>query len=326
MRKLIVLSTLILAFCIYACDKVSNPYISKGTTTAIPTVPPTRVDSTTSTDDALKKILVEDFTAHHCPNCPAASVQCEALANAHPTQVVFMEENVSDLAQGYIAGYFGSGVLDSAYFIHYVALADSEWNNTFIDGNAGMPGTMVNRLYYNGIAGGGDDLYGSVNVATPGDSIIGSSGPQLANIHIVDSMYAPPTSALSMSITTKLTAPAAGYKYYLVVGLLQDSIFDWQDSISNNVQYYLKRMTFRTAINDGGHGNGDSLTHTTAPQVMHYAYANTQLFRYDNSKIKAPPLVPPQYWNMAHMYIVAFVYQTGPTHNFMVLQAQQLHI
>jgi len=52
----------IIALGFYACDKVSNPYISKGSgVVSIPVVPPTRVYSTSATveDDSLKKILVE---------------------------------------------------------------------------------------------------------------------------------------------------------------------------------------------------------------------------------------------------------------------------
>jgi len=138
-------------------------------------------------------------------------------------------------------------------------------------------------------------------------------------------MYAPPLNTLAMDITTTLKAPQAGAKYYLVVALAEDSIFDWQDSINVDVRYYLKRMTMRTAINDGGHGFGDSLSAISSPQTLHYVYASPK-FAY-NGAITVPPQVPPRYWNMAHIYIVAFVYQrVNGKNDYLVLQAQQLHI
>jgi hypothetical protein len=323
-NRLGLLGTLVfIGIALYACDKINNPIISKGNTIGVPTSGLTRVTSTN--DDDLLKVLVEDFTGHLCTNCPAAGAQCEALVNsANGNQVVLLQNNVSSLAKAVVKGYYPS-LPDTAYCNDFIALADSEWDNVFIDGTAnGMPATMVDRLYFNGTPYS-PNVYSKENVSVPFDSLIGTS--QTAKIHIVDSMYAPPTSTLSMSITTTLIAPVVGVKYYLVVGLVEDSIYDWQDSVSHNIQYYLKRMTFRTAINDGGHGWGDTLSASTSPQTKHYAYANTAAFRYNGAVISVPPKVPARLWNMAHMYVIAFVYQvTGGQHNYLVLQAQKLHI
>lgn len=325
MRTLLSLSAILLVFGLYSCDKVSNPLIDKGNNAVIPVVPPTHVDSTSSTDDALVKVLLEDYTAHHCTNCPATSAQFETLLKGpNANQAVFMECNIGSLAQSYSPTAFGINPADSAYYTYYVNLADSEWNNTFIKADVnGWPGTMADRLYYNGTAGSSDLSLNGIDFNTPFDSLIAT--PQTARIHIADSMYIPPTNTVSMSITTTLLSPQAGVKYYLVVTLVEDSIFDWQDSSSVDVQYYLKRMTIRTAINDGGHGFGDTLSNTTAPQTIHYAYASPK-FRY-NSTLSVPPVVPPRYWNMAHMYVVAFVYQrTSGKNDYLVLQAQKLHL
>lgn len=324
MRHLLLLICTLAVLGIVSCDKVDNPYVGKSTNAVIPTTPPTHVDSTTVADDAFTKMLVEDLTAHHCPNCPTASAQCELLYNAHSNHVIFMEENASLLAKRYLNP-------DSSYYNYYGCLADSEWNNTFINGDInGMPGTMVDRFYYSGTPGGPNDFYlNGVDVsAAPCDSIM--STPQTANIHIVDSMYAPPVSTVSMTITTKLNSVTPGNKYYLVVCLVEDSIFDWQDSLNVDRHYYLKRMTMRCAINNGGHGGGDSLSAVTTPQSKHYVYANTNYFQYNGSPFKTtgtPYWIQPSKWNMAHMYVVAFVYQRSTTaHDEMVLQVQKLHL
>lgn len=331
MRTLLSLSAILLVLGLYSCDKVSNPLIDKGNNAVIPVVPPTHVDSTSGTDDTLLKVLVEDYTAHNCTNCPKAASQCDALLNgANGNQLVMIQVNASSLAQGYPNGTFPS-LPDTAFGVDYRAIAGKNWDLLFINGDGnGMPGTMVDRLYFSGNAGGSNDLIlNGINVGTPFDSLIGVTPAaimhQTAKIHIVDSMYIPPASAVSMSITTTLISPQAGVKYYLVVSLVEDSIFDWQDSVSNDIQYYLKRMTLRDAVN-GSAGWGDSLMANTSPQTMHYVYASPN-FRFNSAPITTPPLVPPRYWNMAHMYIVAFVYQrTSGKNDYLVLQAQKLHL
>jgi hypothetical protein len=327
MKRLLYLSVVLVSFGIYSCDKITNPIINKGNSVSTPITPPTHVDSTTFSDDALLKVLVEDYTAHHCTNCPAATKQCEDLLASLPAnnlpQCIFMECDVATLAKSY-------GSWPTFCWNDYINLADSNWNNTFIDGDNQMPGTMVDRIYYTGHAGGKNDLYGTYNVATIFDSLVGISPAaamnQTVNMHIVDSMYAPPTSTLAMDITTKLLAPNANNKYYMVVGLVEDSIYDDQDSLGNLISYYLKRMTLRTVVNANGSGWGDTLSHTTSPQTMHYTYANIPKFTYTSHVAFPPPSKSQAMWNMAHMYIVAFVYQTGSVNNYMVLQAQRLHL
>ncbi len=330
MRRLLYISTLLVLTSIYSCDKITNPIINKGSSVGIPVVPPTHVDSTTVTDDALLKVLVEDYTAHHCTNCPAASKQCENLLASLPAnnlpQCIFMECNVGTLAASY-------GSYPAFCWNDYRNLADTNWNNTFIDADALMPGTMVDRIHYTGLAGGPVDLYtNSIDVATAFDSLVGinpvATMNQTVNIHIVDSMYAPPTSTLAMDITTKLLAPNASNKYYMVVALVEDSIYDDQDSLGNLVPYYLKRMTLRTAVNANRSGWGDTLSrYTTAPQTLHYTYANIPKFTYNSHVAFPPPAQSQAMWNMAHMYIIAFVYQrTGGSQDYMVLQVQRLHL
>lgn len=129
-----------------------------------------------------------------------------------------------------------------------------------------------------------------------------------------------------MAITVKLKAPQAGTHYWLVAAIVEDSIFDWQDSLNIDVQYYLKRMTLRAVVNGNGSGWGDSLSANTSPQTKYYNYSNDTAFAY-SSPVNKPPIVPPYHWNMAHMYVVAFVYQRTDNHikDYLVLQAQRLH-
>jgi hypothetical protein len=281
----------------------------------------------------LVNVLIEDFTAHHCPNCPAQSVLCEAITKgANGNQAIFVEENISELAQPYGVGAWGVGAIDSAYMVNYRNPADSEYNLAFINGDVNaMPGTMVNRVHYTNPTniGSADLFLNGITASSIFDSIMTTAAPQSVNIHIVDSMYAPPTNTLSMSITTKLIAPVAGTKYYLVAMLVEDSIFDWQDSMNVDRKYYLKRMTLRGNINNGGFAWGDLLSDTAVAQTKHYTFASSNfVFNTSAPNPSHPQVVHPTSWNMAHMFIVAFVYQIASTgeHNYLILQAQRVRI
>jgi len=55
---------------LYSCDVIEGDYMTVGTNNP---------DDTTS---FVKKVLIEDFTGHRCPNCPSAAAELEALENA----------------------------------------------------------------------------------------------------------------------------------------------------------------------------------------------------------------------------------------------------
>jgi hypothetical protein len=332
MQRLLSVCALVAVLFFASCDKVSNPFITKNGNATIPVTPPTHVDSTLRTDDTVLKVLVEDYTAHHCTNCPTGSSNCEKIIDGtYGKHAVMIEVNASLLGQGYTPTYWGLPASDSAYVIDYRTKAGNNWNNVFINGDGnGMPGTMVDRLYYNGTAGSSDLYLYGISENNTFDSLIGVSPSakmsQTATIHIVDSMYAPPVNTVSMSITAKLASPQAGCKYYMVALLMEDSIYDWQDSMSTDKRYYLHRWMMRTVINNGGTGWGDSIAATTAPQAYHYVFTSPN-FKFNSAPITAPPAISPRFWNMAHMYVVAFVYQQKAGKNdYLVLQAQRLHL
>ena len=77
MKKYITLLSIIIT--ISACDKIEGPYIINS-------------DSYVNPD---KKVLVEDFTGHLCPNCPDAARELEAIHDIYPGQIISMAIHVS---------------------------------------------------------------------------------------------------------------------------------------------------------------------------------------------------------------------------------------
>ena len=59
-----------------SCDKVDDPYNA----TATPVVPPSA--------GMVRKILLEEFTGHKCPNCPAGAVTLHSVQQNYPEQII----------------------------------------------------------------------------------------------------------------------------------------------------------------------------------------------------------------------------------------------
>ncbi len=76
MRRLLYISTLLVLTSIYSCDKITNPIINKGSSVGIPVVASTYVDGTAICQLMSGKVLVEDYSTHHCTNCHE-NKQCE---------------------------------------------------------------------------------------------------------------------------------------------------------------------------------------------------------------------------------------------------------
>ncbi|PCJ81758.1 MAG: hypothetical protein COA49_04440 [Bacteroidetes bacterium] len=79
-----------------SCDIIEDPIVpfTGGYNSELYGEPPVFGLATTTG----KNVLVEDFTAHQCGNCPPAAVIADGLANANPTRVFPMAVHAGNLA------------------------------------------------------------------------------------------------------------------------------------------------------------------------------------------------------------------------------------
>lgn len=49
--------------------------------------------------DTVRKIFIEDFTGHTCPNCPTAARMLDSLGDAYPTQIIGMGVHIDYYAE-----------------------------------------------------------------------------------------------------------------------------------------------------------------------------------------------------------------------------------
>ena len=83
-----------------SCDKIEKPYrveevVLECDTPSFPAL---------TANDILQKILLEDYTAHKCPNCPAAQTEANDLKTKMGDTLVLMAVHVGTLASTEAAG------------------------------------------------------------------------------------------------------------------------------------------------------------------------------------------------------------------------------
>lgn len=85
MRLVCGLTLLLWAAFFQSCDKLDNPVVGivpdcDTSEMVMPEFVPLQSD--------VQRVLIEDFTAHQCGNCPPAGIQLAALKDAHPDRIV----------------------------------------------------------------------------------------------------------------------------------------------------------------------------------------------------------------------------------------------
>jgi hypothetical protein len=93
-----------------SCDKVSAPYMTP------------KANNDTGTNINIRKILLEDYTGHLCPNCPTATNTGEVLAAASNGAVIMMAVH---------AGHFADSATSGIWTANYKTAAGEEWNSYY---------------------------------------------------------------------------------------------------------------------------------------------------------------------------------------------------
>lgn len=130
-----------IAFMVAACDKVEGPYVNvpevvDTSACPAPEFPAVAVHK--------KRVLLEDYTGHTCPNCPTAGKTARDIRDQHPDQVILMAVHA-----GWFARTYPESSVPEIYDYDFRTAAGTEWDAFFGNGNAGNPNGLVNRLKVN---------------------------------------------------------------------------------------------------------------------------------------------------------------------------------
>jgi thiol-disulfide isomerase/thioredoxin len=293
------LPLLILALAFQSCDYVANPNetLAGGST----------VD-TSGLDSNLvhrRRVLVEDYTGHKCPNCPQAAVAAQNLVNTYGDSVVVIAVH---------AGFFAVptapvGAPAGSYLTDFRTAAGTAYDSPTYFGisNAGNPNGMVNRRYYT------PATTNHIIYHTSWGSEVASllALPPVADL-TVHTTYTASGRSVNISVVSQFISDTLTTgSYNLVVLLTQDSIVDWQQDGTVHIPNYVHRHMLRDAISPMW---GDVLT--TGTVNPHALLGKSYTYTLPAAFLGTP-------CDENHCHVVAFIYNTA---NYEVIQAAEAKV
>ena len=294
MKNIITLLSFILI--ITSCDVVEGPY-EIDTGNIIPT----------NTNIYVKKILIEDYTGHTCPNCPAAARELEAIHEVYGDQIIGLALHVST---GFAGPWTGSGKFEYDFRTKW----GTDWDNFFDISNSGLPRGMVNRMGYpdNHKLGKNEWLSAvitelekeidfGINITT---NIIGGDGVITINTDILNNING---------------------DYNLVVCLSESNIINWQKDGAEDVENYEHNHALRSLLSDenlsasSNYSNADKIEKTISVNLstleqfnINYS-ANTAELGNGNAGG----------WNESNISVIAYIYDNTTQE---ILQVEESHL
>ncbi|MBK9799591.1 MAG: Omp28 family outer membrane lipoprotein [Bacteroidetes bacterium] len=282
MKKIISLLSILVTLTFSACDKVKSPYNELE-------VPP--VDTSTSATK-VRKVLIEDYTGHRCPNCPRAAEQIKLLKQARPGRVVAIGVHVTNQFAAP-----GSGI----YNIDFRTALGNSLDSTFKVSLLGLPTGMVNRKKVGAVYNIPYTQWGAYL-----DTFI--QKPAEAYIKIENS-YEAATRTVTATVTSEFLTSLSG-NYKLSVYIIEDSIAHAQkDQLipsPSNDSDYVHEHVLRGSLNSVF---GEQLN--TAP------VNSTSSFTKTYSKVLSAA------WREKKCQIVAFIYDEATKE---VIQAEEKEV
>ena len=282
MKKIISLFALFMLLFVMACDKINGPYND------VEVAPPD-----TNTQVRLRKVLIEDFTGHKCPNCPRAAEAIKALQLLRPGRIISIGEHVTSQFAAP-----GSGI----YNIDFRTPVGNSNDSLFKVSALELPSGMVNRLLVNGERRIEYTKWGQY-----ADSLLNL--PALAYITI-DNAYDNVNRTVSCTLKSDFLSDTLTGTYKLVVYLVEDSIVHAQkDNLipsPSNDSNYVHQHVLRTSING------------TFGVVLNSGPVNsTSTFTKNYTKVLSAN------WKEKHCKVIAFIYNDATKE---ILQAEEREV
>jgi hypothetical protein len=223
-----------------SCDKIKAPYALARHGHITDTV----IDWE-DTVSPIKRVLLEDYTGHKCPNCPAAATIAHNQEENYHGKLIVLSVH---------AGYYaipGSG----EFAADFRTKAGEEWNTDFLV-NA-YPSGMVDRKEFNG-----HRIVGSEEWITDIASIM-DQFPDL-NMLILNTY-----DSVSRTVNSVIYSQFLRYlmgSYNLTVCVVEDNIISAQDSASTIIHNYVFKNVLRGSVNGT---YGEILTNSVDPSLTY---------------------------------------------------------
>ena len=286
-KYLAILSSILI---ITSCDVEDGPFI-------------TDYDSYVNPE---KKVLIEDFTGHLCPNCPDAARELDAIHDIYGDQIIGMAIHVSkSFARPYPASQAPSFQYD--FRTNWGDELDSYYGISAM----GLPRGMVNRIGFPDNHKLGKDEW----AATVANEL---------KKEIDFKIYISSDEA-SISITSEVQNNINA-DCNLVVCLTESNIINWQKDGQENVENYIHNHVLRTVLmNDELSNSSNYVVGQQIERVINYDLAALEQYNIDYSTNNTAELGNGNAggWNASNMSVIAYIYNTTTKE---IVQVEESHL
>jgi thiol-disulfide isomerase/thioredoxin len=296
----------ILLFNITSCDIIEGPYLIDNNTNPV------------DTNTFVKKVLIEDFTGHRCPNCPAAAEELVSLQDFYGDRVIGIAIHPSSPAFS-----TPSPLTTSSYTYDFRTQFGDDIDNIFEITTVGLPRGMVNRTGFDTQHQLGKDEWSSiVQTELEKAPIFGITlSSNVSNGNGTISITAEALTNINLDKKEKIE------DYNIVICLTEKNIVQWQkDNTAGDIEDYEHNHVLRTMINttfgesignsfvDGDIWEKDYSIDITNLENTNENYSLNTLFM-GNGNCKE--------WNEDNMEIVVYIYNTS---NYEIVQVEEKHL
>lgn len=223
----------------------------------------------TNTD---RNVLLEDFTGHKCPNCPAAATEAKIIEAANPTRVFVASIHAGSTG----LGNFQSLALDCGQISNpdgefctaFYCAEGIEYGQTFSSGYGfiGNPQGTISRVSF----AGSEMFQFKTEWSTRVDEVLTANELKI-NIQ-AQSNYYPTSNGMYLHVETEFLQDLSS-DYNIVVYVLENHVEDFQDSMSIVLEDYDHHNVFRGCIDGLAWGQPINGEHTTGEKAyFDYSY------------------------------------------------------
>lgn len=237
-----------------------------------------------------RRVLLEDFTGHTCPNCPSAAVTLHTLQDLYPDQIMAISIHT---------GWFGDPCpphplpngAQAGSFSEDLTCATSDDYDAVYSMSGSPPVGMVNRLGYpsNYIKQAGE--WASII-----DSLLQTTAT--ADLEFDTVIYNASTHNLDVSMTGKFIDAQNG-TFNLAVMLVEDSLSGWQIDGTTYLPSYVWMHVLRDCINTPGSITGEQVATGTITANSTFNWTLSSSYNVSTS------------FNPAHCHLIAYIYNTA---------------
>lgn len=277
--------TIILFILLYvsSCDIVETPYMNTENISQIDT----------NSNNYVKKVLIEDFTGHLCPNCPQAATEIEAIHDIYGEQIIAIAIHVT---KSFARPYPASQAPNFQY--DFRTSWGDDLDNLFDISSAGLPRGMVNRIGFPDNHKLGKDEWANAVTNELNKEI---------NFGIMIN-----SSNNNINITTQVLNNISG-SYNLVVCLTESGIINWQKDGTENIENYEHNHILRSVLLD--EALSSETNYETNQEIQkNITYNLTELEEYNidySTNVAELGNGNAGNWNSNNMSIVAYIYNTN---------------